>query len=260
VGLLRDGIANGDLPWRQCEVVSQTGSTNADLLARAAAGEDIDGLVLVAEHQTAGRGRNGRSWSAAPGAQLTLSVGISAADVPTGAWGLLPLAAGVAVVDAVAAVTAVRPGLKWPNDVLADDRKLSGILAEVASPKPLVVLGIGLNVTLSVAEIGEPAAGAAPTSLFDLGVTAPDRDVLLRALLTELGARVGEWRAGDARLITDYRARSTTIGARVRALLPGGSEIVGIAHSIDDQGRLCIDQTGGGEIVAVSAADVVHLR
>src|SRR6478752_3646965 len=77
--------------WRRLDVIAEAGSTNADLIARASAGEDIAGAVLIAEHQTAGRGRNGRTWSS-PGAQLTMSVGVDAGGVPPDAWGWLPLA------------------------------------------------------------------------------------------------------------------------------------------------------------------------
>jgi BirA family biotin operon repressor/biotin-[acetyl-CoA-carboxylase] ligase len=255
--LLRENLAGAGRPWRRLDVVAETGSTNSDLLARAASGEDIDGAVLIAEHQTAGRGRNGRSWSAVPRAQLTLSVGIDAGDVPTDAWGWLPLAAGVAVVDTVAGVTGVESGLKWPNDVLAGDGKLAGILAEVAAPKSVVVLGVGLNVTLRADEINDPMA----TSLLELGVQAPDRDRLAHRLLRELAARVAGWRAArgaDTRLAADYRARSLTVGSRARVMLPGDREIVGTALSIDEQGRLCVESDG--QTVAVSAGDVVHIR
>src|SRR5262249_45729255 len=155
--------------------VAETGSTNTDLLARAFAGEDIDGAVLIAEHQRAGRGRNGRAWLTGPRAQITLSVGVAADQVPTAGWGWLPLAAGLAVVDAVAAITGVDAGLKWPNDVVTGGGKLAGILAEVASAQRIIVVGIGLNVTLRGNEINEPMA----TSLTELGVAAPDRDQLV---------------------------------------------------------------------------------
>ncbi|MDP4960687.1 MAG: biotin--[acetyl-CoA-carboxylase] ligase, partial [Mycobacterium sp.] len=88
---------------KRLDVVQTTGSTNADLLARHGAGEDIDGVVLIAEHQSAGRGRNGRSWSTPPRSQIALSVGIAAGEVPLPAWGWVPLLTGVAVVDAVRA-------------------------------------------------------------------------------------------------------------------------------------------------------------
>ncbi len=263
---LRSELVGTGLGWRQLDVVEQTGSTNADLLARAAAGTDIAGAVLIAEHQTAGRGRHGRGWSASPRAQITMSVAVSVVDVPITGWGWLSLATAVAVVDAVAPLlqgTGMEVGLKWPNDVLAgppDSKgKLAGILAEVA--RPVVVIGLGLNVTQAPEEVDGPGA----TSLLDLGVTAPDRDQLVRGVLRELGGRIVAWQAArgaDWQLAADYRARSLTIGTRVRAELPGGKEIVGTASAVDDHGRLCLETTGatGNETVVVSAGDVVHLR
>ncbi len=253
---LRAELIGTGLGWRRLDVVEHTGSTNADLLAQAASGTDVAGAVLIAEHQTAGRGRHGRGWSAAPRAQITMSVGVSIVDVPTAGWGWLPLATGVAVVDAVAPLLAGVPvGLKWPNDVLAGDPpgKLAGILAEVA--RPVVVIGLGLNV------FEAPAGIDGATSLLDLGVPAPDRTRLVSGLLSELGRRIVAWRAArgaDWALAADYRARSLTVGTRVRAHLPGGKEIVGAATAVDDQGRLCIE--AGGQTVVVSAGDVVHLR
>ncbi|MGZ4512901.1 MAG: biotin--[acetyl-CoA-carboxylase] ligase [Mycobacterium sp.] len=260
---LRAELIGTGLGWRQLDVVDRTGSTNADLLARAAAGTDVAGAVLIAEHQTAGRGRQGRGWSASPRAQITMSVGVSVVDVPTEGWGWLSLATGVAIVDAVLAVTGVQAGLKWPNDVLAGPPdapgKLAGILAEVA--RSVVVIGLGLNVTQAPDEVDGPGA----TSLFDLGVPAPDRTQLVCGLLSELGRRIVAWRAArgaDWALAADYRARSLTLGTRVRAHLPGGKEVVGAASAIDDQGRLCLETEGptGAETVVVSAGDVVHLR
>lgn len=265
---LRAEVIGGSSYWRHLDVVEQTGSTNADLVARATAGADIDGAVLIAEHQSAGRGRHGRSWSAAPGAQLTMSVGVRVDDVPTAGWGWLSLATGLAVVDAVAAVSPVEAGLKWPNDVLANASgsmgKLAGILAEVA--QPFAVIGLGLNVHAAPADV--PGAAC----LLDAGGVAPDRDVLARRVLRELGERITAWRAAhgaDPQLANDYRARSLTLGSRVRAELPGGQNIVGIARDIDGQGRLRLETwdslqadraAKSGEIVVVSAGDVVHLR
>jgi BirA family biotin operon repressor/biotin-[acetyl-CoA-carboxylase] ligase len=249
-------------PWRRIDVVEETGSTNADLLARAAAGEDIDGAVLIAESQTAGRGRHGRRWSTPPGSQIALSAGVGVGALPSDAWGWLPLLTGVAVVDAVAEVTGVTAGLKWPNDVLvvagrdnpaSGAGKLAGILAEVAAPAPVVVVGLGLNVT----EAPDPAA----TSLSMLGTTV-DRPALTDAVLRHLAARIGDWRAAggaDAALAADYRSRSVTIGNRVRASLPGDRTIEGIAADVDDMGRLRID-TGQEQVVTVSAGDITHLR
>ena len=234
------------------DVVEETGSTNADLLARAAAGEDIDGAVLIAESQTAGRGRHGRSWSTPPGSQIALSAGVGVGAVPSEAWGWLPLLTGVAVVDAVAEIAGVTAGLKWPNDVLVGSGKLAGILAEVAAPAPVVVVGLGLNVT----EAPDPVA----TSLALLGA-AVDRTELTEAVLSHLAARIDGWRAAggaDATLAADYRSRSVTIGNRVRASLPGDRTVDGVAADIDEVGRLRIDT--GEEVLTVSAGDITHLR
>ncbi|OBJ72427.1 biotin--[acetyl-CoA-carboxylase] ligase [Mycobacterium sp. 1274756.6] len=252
---LRAGLAP---PWRELEVVAETGSTNADLLARAGAGADIDGVVLLAEHQTAGRGRHGRHWSAPPRSQLSLSVGVGAEGVPTSAWGWLPLATGVAVADALADLDGLRAGLKWPNDVLVGDPpgKLAGILAEVAAPAPVIVVGLGLNVTMTAAEAPDPAA----TSLALLGA-ATDRTALAAAVLSALGARIQAWRragGADPALVADYRRHSVTLGRRVRAILPGDRTLEGTATGIDDLGRLEVDT--GGQSVAVSAGDITHLR
>ena len=240
---IRRGLAD---PWRRVEVVAETGSTNTDLLAAARSGHGVEGAVLIAEHQTAGRGRGGRQWSAKPRGVLTMSVGVAAGGVPTDAWGWLPLATGLAVTDAVAVDAA---GLKWPNDVLVDGRKLAGILAEVAAPEAVIVVGIGLNVL----DAPDPNA----TSLSALGA-ATDRTQVACALLAALGRRVTQWRSDHRSLADDYRARSATIGSRVRALLPGGDELVGTARTVDAQGRLVID--ADGHDVAVSAGDIVHLR
>jgi BirA family biotin operon repressor/biotin-[acetyl-CoA-carboxylase] ligase len=252
---LRAAIEGGPV-WRTIEVATETGSTNSDLIARANSGADISGAVLIAEHQTAGRGRQGRSWSAARYAQITMSVAIDAAGVPTEAWGWLPLATGVAIVDTVTDL-GVDAGLKWPNDVLADGGKLAGILAEVAAEQRVVVVGIGLNVSLSGEEIGVEGV----TSLVELGVHAPDRQSVIVRLLTELGRRVDAWRragGADPHLIADYRARSLTLGMSVRAILPGDREIVGVARDVDGQGRLSIDTDG--QTTTVAAGDIVHLR
>jgi BirA family biotin operon repressor/biotin-[acetyl-CoA-carboxylase] ligase len=258
--LLRAELVGAGRPWRQLDVVAETGSTNADLIARTVGGADIDGSVLLAEYQSAGRGRHGRVWSAPPRAQIALSVGVAAASVPRSSWGWLPLATGVAVADALTAVGGVPGipvGLKWPNDVLVDGGKLAGILAEVAAPAPVVVLGLGLNVTLTADEAPDPAA----TSLLMLGSSATDRNVLARKILSELALRIDAWRTAggaDGALVADYQHYSLTLGSRVRAILPGGREVVGTAHVIDETGRLCVDT--GGETVPISAGDITHLR
>jgi len=151
--------------WREVRVAGQTGSTNADLLALAGEGA-AEGTVLVAEAQTAARGRMGRRWVSPPGAGLTFSVLLRPGAVPGAALGWVPLLAGVAAVSAIRAVTSVDATLKWPNDVLAGGAKLGGILAERAGGA--IVLGIGINVSQRRADL--PAAAA--TSLLLAGAAA----------------------------------------------------------------------------------------
>lgn len=242
--------------WR-VEVVAETGSTNADLAARAQSGENVAGVALFTEDQTAGRGRQGRTWTAVPRSQILMSIAVDTADVPSETWGLLSLAAGVAVVEAVAEVAGVQAALKWPNDVLVGTGKLAGILAEVAAggASPVIVVGIGLNVSLAAAELPDPVA----VSLLSLGVAQPDRQRLAVALLNRLHARIAEWRVGgNVELLAIYRKHSATLGQSVRAELPGGREVVGQATDVDAGGALVIDSADG--VVAVSAGDVVHLR
>lgn len=252
VDVLRAAVAGTE--WRKVDVVEETGSTNADLVARAADGDDIAGTVLLAEHQTAGRGRHGRQWSAPPRSQISMSVGVDTTGVAPAAWGWLPLLTGLSVAHTVRQDYGVNAGVKWPNDVLVGNEKLAGILAEVAAP--VIVVGLGLNVGMTADELPDPNA----VSLGMLGHHA-DRTALASSLLQELGSRLVRWRAAggaDASLVADYRSISTTIGTRVRALLPNDSEIVGVATGIDDAGRLLIDEAG--MTMTVSAGDITHLR
>jgi len=247
--------------WRDLEVVESTGSTNADLLARALAGEP-EGAVLAAEEQRAGRGRMGRTWTSPPRAALTFSVLLKPA-VPPARRGWLPLLTGVAVATAVTQVAGVETRIKWPNDLLTADAKLAGILAEASGDA--VVVGIGLNVSTEPAEFPQARPGALPaTSLRAAGATALDRAGLLLAILGELEHWYRAWqRAGGdpdrSGLRAGYTGLSATIGRTVRAELPGGQALSGSAAGVDSEGRLLVRVSSGAE-VAVSAGDVVHLR
>jgi BirA family biotin operon repressor/biotin-[acetyl-CoA-carboxylase] ligase len=244
--------------WRSITVTGRTGSTNTDLLARAAGGAP-EGSVLAAEEQTAGRGRMGRSWQSPPGAALTFSVLLRPAGVPPGRRGWVPLLTGIAVVTAVRNLTGLDARLKWPNDVLVGDRKLAGILAEQAGDA--IVAGVGVNVSSTRAELPVPAA----TSLTLEGAAGTGRERLLVAVLGELEHRYLVWtRAespGDADgsgLREEYRRCSATLGRRVRVEFPGGDVAEGTALDVDAAGRLMIRAPGGD--LEVSAGDVVHLR
>ncbi len=254
---LRAALPAAGRRWAAVEVVAKTGSTNADLAAAARAGQAQPGQVLVAELQTAGRGRLGRGWASPPRAGLTVSVVVAPAGVPADRWTWLPLLTGLAVVEAVEGLTeaSVRPLLKWPNDVLVGDRKLAGILVERVGG--LAVLGCGLNVSASAADL-PPAA----TSLLFEGARV-DRSQLLLRVLAALDGRLSSWESGgdaaqDA-LRAAYRGRCATLGRRVRVALPDGGQVGGTATDVDGQGRLVVVE-GTGRRLALGAGDVVHVR
>jgi BirA family biotin operon repressor/biotin-[acetyl-CoA-carboxylase] ligase len=259
--------------WTGLDLVETTGSTNADVAAAARAGAG-EGLVVVAEQQTAGRGRSGRPWIGAPRAGLTVSVLLRPAPAPV-LWGWLPLLAGVALAEAVARLAELEVALKWPNDLLVTAGpgagKCAGILAETVpgagadGPGGGVVLGIGLNVTARPDELPPPRPGAlVATSLALAGATATDRDPLLRALLRGLASWYTHWAeaGGDAAacgLRDAYLRWCGTVGRRVHALLPGGGGLTGTATTVDADGRLVI-RTDAEQVRALAAGDVTHLR
>ncbi|GAA4949576.1 biotin--[acetyl-CoA-carboxylase] ligase [Yinghuangia aomiensis] len=251
---LQRALVRGGGLWRDVVVLPETGSSNADVAARSG---EAEGLVVVAESQTAGRGRLDRTWTAPPRSGLFLSMLLKPVDVPVQRWGWLPLLTGVAAARAMSRAGGIDVRLKWPNDLLVGERKLAGILAERAGEG--VVVGIGLNVTLAEDELPVPTA----TSLALAGSITTDRDPLLRALLREFEDWYVRWReaGGDARasgLLAAYTDTCATIGRRVRVQLPAGRTLVGTATGIDDDGRLVVAGPDGPE--PVGAGDVVHVR
>ncbi|MFD3928929.1 biotin--[acetyl-CoA-carboxylase] ligase [Streptomyces sp. NPDC058614] len=262
VALRKALVRDGSL-WSGIEVVARTGSTNSDLVARAAAGTAAEGAVLVAEEQNAGRGRLDRQWTAPARSGLFFSVLLKPAQVPVERWGWLPLLTGVAVATALSRAAGVDTALKWPNDLLVTvdgaERKAGGILAERAGTDSVVV-GIGINVTLREDELPVPGAG----SLALAGAATTDRDTVLRAVLRSLAQWYERWRdaGGDAvasGLQETYAAGCATLGRVVRAELPGGRSISGEAVAVDGDGRLVL-ATEEGVQEPVGAGDIVHLR
>jgi biotin-[acetyl-CoA-carboxylase] ligase BirA-like protein len=241
--------------WRSVEVVDEIGSTNAELVAAAARGAP-EGTVLVAEHQVSGRGRLDRTWTSPPRAGLTVSF-LLRPDVPAARRGWLPLLTGVALAESVAEVSGVLPSLKWPNDLLAGDgRKLAGILAE--SSGPAVVVGTGLNVSTTAAEL--PDTG---TSLARITGGTVDRATVLLAFLRAVERRYRRWAdaLGDpvsSGLAQDYLAWSSTVGSTVTVDLPDGSVLDGVAEAVDWDGRLVVATAGG--TVELASGDVRHVR
>ena len=275
-GRARSALSGGpgrrfaDVRW-----VAETGSTNADAMELAHQGEP-EGIVLVTDHQTAGRGRAGRTWTAPPGAGLLLSILLRP---PAAVADLCTMAVAVAAASAIGSVAGLSPRLKWPNDLVwpgdgsGPDRKLAGILAEADWPasssvaagwkapaahdKAVVVVGIGINVTWP---------DDLPDDLADIAVAlnhiidAPvDREDLLTALLDALGPRYEAMVRGDrAGLLDEWRSRSATLGRQVRIDL-GTDDVEGTAIDITHEGHLIVE-TSEGKRRTYAVGDVVHLR
>lgn len=285
------GCRFGDVRW-----LATTGSTNADVLELIRAGEP-EGIVVVADHQDAGRGRRGRVWQAPVDGALLLTVLLRP---PSPVAGLSTLALALAASDAVAALTGVAPRLKWPNDLVwpgdgsGEDRKLAGILAEAEWPpgvgaasgwhqpgpsqRAAVAAGIGLNVAwgsgypedlaataVALDEIlagpeADARAGGDGGHGGDDRIGVPDRVDLLVALLRALDVHYTTLLAdgGAATLLDRWRDRSATLGRRVRVDL-GADDVEGTAVDVTAEGHLVLELAEGGRRV-VAVGDVVHLR
>jgi len=253
----------GDSAWGPVAVIPSTGSTNADAVDQVQEGAP-EGFTVVADEQTGGRGRLGRTWTSPYGAGIAMSV-VLRPMVPDATWGWIPLLTGVAVVEALGQ-QCVAARLKWPNDVVvAGDardgspgpRKLGGLLAERSGQA--VVVGIGINVDLTAEEAPVPRATSTRLEGADV-----QREQLVVDVLVALRRHYLLWQlaAGDPErsgLLEAYRAACLSLGAGVRVLLPGGGELVGTALDVDSAGRLVVRDEQGVEHV-LSAGDVEHLR
>jgi BirA family biotin operon repressor/biotin-[acetyl-CoA-carboxylase] ligase len=228
----------GGIRW-----LEETGSTNTEAVVAARSGA-AEGLVVVADHQTAGRGRLDRRWEAPPGSALLCSILLRPVDLPASRRHLVTAAVGLAAREACAAVGAPFPDLKWPNDLLAaaSGAKLAGILAEAVGDA--VVVGLGCNVS---------AAPPGAACLEDLLGAPVAREELLAALLAGLDRRLDRW----ADVAVEYRATCATQGRRVRIETVSGSS-EGEAVAIDDDGALVVRFAEG--VRAVHVGDVVHVR
>ena len=247
-------------------VLDETGSTN-DVLVAAAAGEPHFSVVVTGS-QTAGRGRLGRQWVAPRGASLSVSVLLrpvlpSGVPLPLEHFGWLPLIAGVAMCRAVAPLVPGAVGLKWPNDVQIEGLKVCGLLAELVPAGDAVVMGSGVNLSLTRDEL--PTATSTSLALSGAALTGDDlADAVLSAYLRQLGSLCADFvrdgadveSSGILGIVTEL---CTTLGQEVRVELPGGSDLMGTATGIDRHGRLVV-RTSDGQLSAVAAGDVTHLR
>lgn len=216
-----------------------TGSTNDDALLAARSGAP-HGSLFVADEQTAGRGRRGNAWLAAPGESLLFSV-LLRPELELGQVSALTLAVGLALRDAVAPLIAASAQLKWPNDLYVDGKKLAGVLVESqlqGERLQAVVVGVGLNVASR--EFPEEIAARA-TSLALLGATRLEREALLQAILDALALRLAAYQtAGVAGILAELNAADALRGQRVR--VDGRS---GVGRGLDAQGRLLLEDDGG---------------
>ena len=248
-------------------------STNRYLLDEARGGAP-EGVVVVADHQSAGRGRLGRTWEAPAGSNLLMSV-LLRPELPDDQRHLASAVVALAAADACGRVAGVVPGVKWPNDLLGHDgRKLAGVLAEAdlapagrsAPPGPpgppatAIVVGIGINVNWPAREsdLGPDLAGSA-TSLHRVTGARVDRTTLFEALLEALEPRVADLAhpPGRLRQAADFRARCTTLGTRVRVETAVGW-FEGTARDLTSHGHLEVEVDGS--VRTVVAGDVVHVR
>lgn len=256
---------------RTLHLLEETPSTNTVAMRLGQEGA-AQGTVVVAETQSAGRGRAGREWYSPPGKNLYCSVLIRTMPPPdqTIVWlGWLPLIAGLATANLVQAAAAHQPSVKWPNDILVGTRKLGGVLCEstgLGSAHALVVVGIGLNVNLLRHEFPDDLRELA-TSMAIESDRSFDRAAVLAALLLELETRCDAFLAGHHRdLMNEYVLRCSTVGRQVRVDLAHGERVEGYADSILPDGSLRVvrrdrsGRPGDDSAVTIRAGDVIHVR
>jgi BirA family biotin operon repressor/biotin-[acetyl-CoA-carboxylase] ligase len=233
--------------WR-VQRFAEIDSTNRYLLDEARNGAAA-GLVAVADHQTAGRGRFDRRWEAPPGSSLLVSVLWRPVPVDDDGHHTV-MAAAIALADAVQEVAAFVPQLKWPNDLVVEDRKLAGILAEREGDA--LVVGAGCNVEWQA--FPPELAGAATACNLESPLASVDRDALLDAYL----ARLADELVHPDAVVARYRERLTTLGRRVR-IERAPDELVGEAFDVSDDGALLV-RLPDASVEVVTVGDVVHLR
>ena len=257
-------------PWQLVDVHASIDSTNLEALR-----DPRPWRVVVADYQSAGRGRLARQWRAPPGASIAVSAVVPMPVDRTADWGWLPLLTGMAMRAALAGVAHVSGRLKWPNDVLVQEGterrpdlaglasdgqpwlKISGVLCEMVPGDELVVIGAGANITQERSELPVETA----TSLALCGAGGVRREDVIVRYLAELVSLHRTWWEGGAGLEVlraAYRSLCLTIGQDVDLHQPDGRVIRGAATGVDDTGRLVV--SAGGMSTVHAAGDVVHVR
>jgi BirA family biotin operon repressor/biotin-[acetyl-CoA-carboxylase] ligase len=239
---------------RECRVFAELDSTNTYLRARA--GREAEGLVVVAEYQTAGRGRQGRSWVAPPGSAIHCSV-LLRPRLPREDLYLLTAACALAVRDALAPLTAEQPRLKWPNDVLLGERKVCGILTETARASrgaPRAVVGFGVNMYAAP----DPAIAPHATCVADHALRRVSRLAVLADILRRYDALLAALYGGGTDAVwREWRVALATLGRRVRVRGADGF-IEGHARDVARDGALILETTPGTRPIAVYAGEAIE--
>jgi BirA family biotin operon repressor/biotin-[acetyl-CoA-carboxylase] ligase len=261
MNLYRTERVSPRVEWR-----AAVGSTNAELgsLVASAPGAWPHLSVLVTDTQTDGRGRLGRLWTAPAGTSMAASVLLDVVDGPRAIaqnrWGWIPLLAGAAMTTALREFFSepARVSLKWPNDVLIDNRKVCGILSELTTAG--IIVGSGVNLTIGEHELPTETA----TSLAVAGARSTDLDEVLATYLSHLGTFMTSLATASPESLTSLndtvRGLCSTLGARVRVDLPGSSAVSGRALDIDELGRLVVETSKNRPHLVVAAGDVTHVR
>jgi BirA family transcriptional regulator, biotin operon repressor / biotin---[acetyl-CoA-carboxylase] ligase len=257
---VKSALATPQVPWQQVDVYGSLDSTNLEALR-----SPRPWRVVVADHQSAGRGRLARQWQAPAGASIAVSCVVPIPVSRTADWGWLPLMTGMAMRQALADVADVAGRLKWPNDVLVQEvtdpeapwLKVSGVLLEVVPGGEAVVIGSGANIDQARSELPVETA----TSLALCGAGHVRREDVIVAYLGVLADLHQAWSGGGDGLEVlraAYRTSCLTIGLDVDVHQPGGRVAQGAATGVDDAGRLVVH--AGGSSTAYAAGDVVHVR
>ncbi len=242
---------------REIVVLAETGSTN-DVVARASLGETQEGLVVFAECQRAGRGRQGRQWSSGRGLGLWFSILLQPA-VAQSRWSGLALWAALGVAEAIEAETGLAPQIKWPNDILIAGRKVAGILIETHAAGAdrrvaCAVVGIGLNVSHQEADFPAELRDRAGSLAQAAGGRALDRPALAAALLGRLDALYRVWQTQPAAIVEACARRCHLRGRCVQAV--DDPRLQGVVEGFDPEGRLLIRRPGEATLAVVTSGEL----
>lgn len=248
------GQIGGQADHLRVEVEQTLDSTNDHLTRLRSAGRAPD--VVVANEQTAGRGRRGRQWISPPGAGLYLSMSRSFSK-PVGQLGALSLVAGLAAAEALEACCGVATGLKWPNDIQFDGRKLAGCLIDIEghANAPTAIIGIGINVDFR----GQAGPDQPWTDLASVVDPVPDRNQLAARLIRQLHQRLSDFdQHGFESLQEQWAKRDALYGRDIMAMGAGGKPLQGRAMGLGEQGHLLLERNG--EIVPLKSGEIALLR